>query len=210
MNIIIADDHELIGRGILDYFKSNAPSYAVRYVKNKSELFFEIRSNAPEILIQDIQFGNDDARVFIQEIRTIAPETKIIALSSHQEFKVVTSALSMGFHSYVSKQAPLEEMLEAIKCTKNGTSYISKKLEEMMQQELEESDRVHEPMKLTRREKEVLTCIQNELSTKEIAAKLDLSEKTVEGYRANLFLKFNVKNVVGLVKKSIFNQHISK
>lgn len=209
MNIIIADDHELIGRGILDYFKVHEPSYEIRYVKNKSELFYEIRSNTPEILIQDIQFGNDDARLFIQEIFSISPQIKVIALSSHQEFEVITSAFSLGFHSYVSKQAPLDEILEAVKQTKKGKAYISKRLEEMMQQELEESNDKNQPLKLTKREKEVLECIQNELSTKEIAAHLSLSEKTVEGYRANLFLKFNVKNVVGLVKKSIFNQQIN-
>ena len=208
MYIIIADDHELIGRGILDFFKDNEPSYEVKYVKNKSELFFEIRSKAPDVLIQDIQFGKDDARVFIPEISTLCPAMKIIALSSHQEPEIVTSALSLGFHSYVSKQAPLKEILEAVRVTQKGESYVSQKLEAILQQELEEFDEDNQPLKLTKREKEVLACIQNEQSTKEIALKLNLSEKTVEGYRANLFLKFNVKNVVGLVKKSIFHQHI--
>ena len=209
MDIIIADDHELIGRGIVDYFKDHEPTYTVRFVKNKSELFYEIRLKTPEILIQDIEFGMDDARIFVQEIVSSFPEIKIIALSSHEESEIVSSSLSIGFQSYISKQAPLEEIIEAVRVTGRGSSYISKKLKERIQNELVNIDEEKQPLNLTKREREVLACIQNELSTKEIALKLKLSEKTVEGYRANLFLKFDVKNVVGLVKKSLFHQHLT-
>lgn len=61
---------------------------------------------------------------------------------------------------------------------------------------------------LSDREIKILLAIQNEFSTKEIAQQLHLSEKTIEAYRSNLFLKFEVKNVAGLVKKAILNGYI--
>src|SRR5690606_2564619 len=118
----------------------------------------------------------------------------------------VKSALAAGCSGYVSKSSPLEEILEAIQAITKGKQFVSKDIRDAMLTNLMngESDKI----KLTKRELEVLKAIQDELSTREIAEKLFLSEKTIEGYRSNLFLKFQVKNVAGLVKQAILQGYI--
>ncbi len=203
MDIIVADDHGLIGEGIISFFQENAPEFEVSFAKNKSKLIFLLKEQTYDLIIQDVQFGEVDAREIIQEIKLIQPNIKIVALSSHVDAFTVKSVLATGIDSYVSKTAPLEELIHAVRETLNGKKYISKDITENIANSFLTDDKENTNIRLTNREIEVLDGIQNELSTKEIAAKLFISEKTVEGYRSSLLMKFQVKNVAGLIKKAI-------
>jgi DNA-binding NarL/FixJ family response regulator len=188
MKILIGDDHELISTGIIANFISNGRT-------DENETF--------DVLILDVQFGKDDARVIIKEIDKMGSEMKRIALSSHEDEVTVKSVLASGFQSYVSKQAPLDELIEAVEFVSKGEQYISKNLEKKLFAALFTKDAFSEDIRLTKRETEVLEQIQAGFSTKQIAGKLFISEKTVETYRSNLLLKFQVKNVASLVRESI-------
>ncbi len=203
MKIIVADDHELIGEGIISFFEENAPEFEVYFAKNKSKLIYLLKEQSFDLIVQDVQFGEVDAREIIQEIHLIQPNIKIIALSSHIDAFTVKSVLATGINSYVSKTSPLEELILAVKDTLNGVKYISKDITENIANSFLSNEKEKTKIRLTKRESEVLDGIQNELSTKEIAVKLFISEKTIEGYRSNLLMKFQVKNVAGLIKKAI-------
>jgi len=203
MKIIVADDHELIGEGIISFFEENAPEFEVYFAKNKSKLIYLLKEQSFDLIVQDVQFGEVDAREIIQEIHLIQPNIKIVALSSHIDAFTVKSVLATGINSYVSKTSPLEELILAVKDTLNGVKYISKDITENIANSFLSNEKEKTKIRLTKRESEVLDGIQNELSTKEIAVKLFISEKTIEGYRSNLLMKFQVKNVAGLIKKAI-------
>ena len=208
MKIIVADDHALIGEGIISFFEENAPEFEVYFAKNKSKLIHFLKEQSFDLIIQDVQFGEVDAREIIQEIHILQPNIKIIALSSHVDAFTVKSVLATGINSYVSKTSPLEELILAVKETLNGVKYISKDITENIANSFLSNEKENVKIRLTKRELEVLDGIQNELSTKEIAAKLFISEKTIEGYRSSLLMKFQVKNVAGLMKKAILQGFI--
>ena len=208
MKILVADDHELIGNGIVSHFSIHSPQSIVHTAKNKSELIFQLNSETFDVLIQDLQFGKDDAREFFGEIKRMQPNLKIIVLSSHTDTFSVKSAISTGFHGYISKGAAVAEIPTAIDTVLNGDVYLSPDIKEKLSLAMI-NGKGADVIELSSRELEVLLAIQNELSTREIAQQLHLSEKTVEAYRSNLFLKFDVKNVAGLVKKAILNGYIS-
>jgi len=208
MKIIVADDHALIGEGIISFFEENAPDFEVSFAKNKSKLIYLLKEESFDIIIQDVQFGEVDAREIIQEIRIIQPNIKIVALSSHIDAFTVKSVLATGVNSYVSKTSPLDELILAVKETLNDVNYISKDIRENIANSFLSDEKDSAKIRLTKRELEVLDGIQNELSTKEIAAKLFISEKTIEGYRSSLLMKFQVKNVAGLMKKAILQGYI--
>lgn len=208
MKILVADDHELIANGVVAYYAANFPDTIIRQAKNKSELIFQLNQEAFDVLIQDLQFGKDDARELLQLIRGIQPSIKALILSTHIDHFSVKSCVSAGYQGYISKGAPISEIPLAIEQVLAGQTYFSKEVEERMQQANSGNILHQDIIELSEREKEVLFGIQNELSTKEIATKLFLSEKTIEAYRSNLLLKFGVKNVAGLVKQAILHGFI--
>ena len=202
MKIIVADDHELIASGIRSFLLSKNESIIVDNALNLSQLNSLLAANSYTVLLQDIRFGDTDARTFIKELKSKFPALKIVALSSHSDEFTVKSSLASGFDAYVSKSAPVQEVFLAIETVLLDKQYVSSDIEKgMLSSFLTE----RKQLKLTNRELEVLKGIHDELSTKEIAAKLFLSEKTIEGYRSSLFLKFDVKNVAGLVKQAILH-----
>jgi DNA-binding NarL/FixJ family response regulator len=208
MKLLIGDDHELISAGIIANFISNGRTDEFKTAKDKSELIKHLKNESFDVLILDVQFGKDDARQIIREIEEIRPEIKKIALSSYEDEMTVKSVLAAGFQSYVSKSAPLEELIEAVNSVSKDEQYISKDLKQKLFSSLFSKDAFSDEVRLTKREKQVLEQIQAGLSTKEMAGKLFISEKTIETYRSNLLLKFKVKNVASLVRESILKGYI--
>jgi DNA-binding NarL/FixJ family response regulator len=117
----------------------------------------------------------------------------------------VKTLLNQGIHGYVIKVDGVEEIQQAIHSVQNDEVYLSPALQKQLIDTSLSQNSSENEIRLTQREKEVLGEILNEKSTKEIADSLFISEKTVEGYRSNLFVKFDVKNVAGLVKKAIIH-----
>jgi len=205
MKIIVADDHEIIASGIESFLKGKDESFQVYSAVNYAQLKNLLEKDEYNVLIQDIRFGNDDARTFLKEIQTSYPELKIIALSSHVDEFTVKSTLAAGCKGYVSKSASVSEIFDAIQSVLENKQFISSDINSGLITNFVNSTKA---LKLTKREQEVLIGIHDELSTKEIAEKLFLSEKTIEGYRSSLFMKFEVKNVAGLVKQAILYGYV--
>lgn len=205
MNILVSDDHQLILDGIGSFLKTSYPESTVHFAKNKSALIAELKSQEFDILLQDVRLGKDDAREFIKEIFEVQPQLKVIIVSTLFDTLTVKTLLNQGVHGYVIKVDGLEEIQQALTAVQNGEIYLSSALQKQLIGSSLSQNTDQTEIRLTQREKEVLKEILNEKSTKAIAESLFISEKTVEGYRANLFVKFDVKNVAGLVKKAIIH-----
>ncbi|HLS70233.1 MAG TPA: response regulator transcription factor [Chitinophagaceae bacterium] len=200
MNILIADDHHLILEGMSNILRKlkNAAVYEAR---NKKHLFYHLKNDKIDILFQDILFGEDDARVFLNKIKTEYPDLKIIIISSISDMDIIQSLLKQGVHGYLLKSDSIDEILDSIDSVLNNEVYISKEIKE---QQLGNSKiDAQQSIILTPREKEILHLIMEEKTIKEIARNLMISTKTVEKHRANLFIKFQARNLAGLVKKAI-------
>ncbi len=209
MKILVADDHALIAEGIASHFTGKDANYIIRTATNRAEVLRHLQNEHVDIILQDIQFGDSDGRDLIKEIVREYPKVKILALSSYADVVTVQTVLSAGAHSYVSKTSPLPELLHGVERTLENERFLSKDIQSKVTSSFLMGKSDSNEIRLTRREREVLDAIQNECSTKEIANLLNISEKTVEGYRSNLLLKFQVKNVAGLVKQALLKGFIS-
>ena len=197
MKIILADDHQLILDGLLSVLKKQFSTSKIKGVLNKTELFQLLRAEHFDILIQDLKFGTDNAKDFLDDIRKEFPELKIIILSTVSD-GVTIKHLSKKIDGYILKSESLDEIITAVNKVRVGQKYYSQMAEKKMSQLIPDGNII-----LTRREREVLAVIMKEKSIKQIAKELYISEKTVELHRSNLFVKFDVRNVIGLVKKTI-------
>lgn len=197
MKLIIADDHHLIVEGLKTAIEKSYPDFEIYSAMNKLELFELLKKHHVNILVQDIKFGDSNARDFLDGIKKSFPKLKIILLSSVSD-SVSIRQLSKKVDSYILKSESLDEIIAAIDSALIGGKYFSKEATKRLN-EFPEDDEVV----LSRREKEVLAVIMKEKSIKEIAEILFISEKTVEMHRSNLFVKLDVKNLTGLIKKAI-------
>lgn len=200
MKILIADDHSLIIDGFITVLKNQDPSISCYKATDKLELFEILKTHSIDILFQDIMFGKSDARDFIKEIKENYPKLKIIIISSLADENTVNTLFKQDVDGYLLKSDPKEEIFRALESIKKEEKFISKGLVNNGNQNL---IRQKQNILLTPREKEILSLILQEKTTKEIAELVFLSEKTVENHRTNLFIKFDVKNLAGLVKKAI-------
>lgn len=199
MKIVIADDHFLVLDGLelllstFDFVQSTA----------RAENYFGLKDRLEkedfDVLLLDIHFGRHDGREILPEIKRMKPGLKIIALTSHSDSATIKSSVNAGFDGYLLKIDGRDEIEKALKTVMTDQKYFSPKT----QQVFFESQTAKTKVELTERELEILQCIVEEKTTKEIADQLCLSEKTVETHRGNLMLKLEARNIAGMVRKAI-------
>ena len=198
IGILIADDHDLILQGLTNLLVEEEWIAQIYQARTKTDVLRILQQEQIQVLIQDVKFGADDARSFIPDIRNKYADLKIIALSSLGDSASIHSVMNAGANGYVVKSESGSQLVSVIKSVLSDGQALSVESQKALFK-----TQISPEIQLSIREKEVLKAILEELSTKEIAAQLFLSEKTVEHYRATLFVKFDVKNVTGLVKKAI-------
>ena len=199
MKILLADDHFLVLEGLEVLLSTFEFVEKTERVLNFVQLKDTLTEENFDVLLLDIHFGKDDGREIIGEIKQMAPEMKIIALTSHADSVTITSSVNAGFDGYLLKIDGRDEIEKALKAVTNDEKYFSPKT----QQVFFEMNASKNNLELTEREKEILQLIVQEKTTKEIADQLCLSEKTIETHRAAIMQKLEVKNIAGMVKKAI-------
>lgn len=199
MRILLADDHFLVLNGLEVLLSTFGFVKETKSVLNYMELKEALKKEKFDVLLLDIHFGKHDGREIIQEINQLMPGMKIIALTSHADAVTIKSSVNAGFDGYLLKIDGREEIEKALKAVTNNEKYFSPKT----QQFFFETQTSKNTVELTEREKEILQLIVQEKTTREIAEKLFLSEKTIETHRGNIMLKLEVRNIAGMVKKAI-------
>lgn len=194
MNIIVADDHQLIVDSLLQALQNRFSEHKITGVEDKKNLLYQLSIQKTDVLLLDIHFGNDFAGDFLPEILQEFPHLKVAILSSENKPFIVSQFLNHDIEGFIHKSESLNKIEEAVSQIIDGQKYFS----EIIKKEEDAKNNID----LTPREIEVLQEILLEKPTKLIASDLKISEKTVEMHRNNLFVKFDVNNVAGLVKKA--------
>jgi len=199
--IAITDDHEMILNGI-DVLLENYPDLLITAKYSNAEKTIEgIKKSVPHVLLLDINLPDINAINLCKILIKDYPNLKIIALSNFDETAFVKRILKNGAHGYLLKNTNSDELVEAIETALKGEQFIQKDiLKKLFNRSIGQQKKDTLIIKLTQREKEVLQCIYEELTTQEAADKLCISPKTVETHRMNLMSKFGAKNSVGIIK----------
>lgn len=143
--------------------------------------------------------GLEAARI----IQKTYPTVKVIVLSMHDEKAMIQALIGAGVDGYLLKNTPKAELVKAIYEVANGSSYFPVEVKSRLLEKDSDSFRKGKLAELTDRELEILTCIAEGLSNKEIGEKLFISHRTVDTHRTNLMQKLDVHNVAGLVRLAI-------
>ncbi len=215
IRIAIADDHAIFRNGFKLMVENQSELCWLGDVENGIELLTLCEAKIPDIVFVDIKMPKMDGIEFCYALKKTNLTTRIIALSMFNEDYLIRDILTAGASGYLLKNTSKQEVLKAIITVYKGRNYYCSSAEQKLIQLL--SNNQFNPnikiksVHLSERELTVLLLICNQLNTKAIAAKLEISTRTVETYRDILITKTNSKNIVGLViyaiKNGIYNPH---
>lgn len=215
IKIILVDDEVLFRKGISFLLEREKNIEIIFEASNGRELVSFLRESTihPNIIIMDLKMpllnGVEATKIIHEEF----PDIKIIALTSYDTKSFIANMINIGAASYLVKNTTPTEMIKTIhEVFEKGIYYHDAVLEVIKEGIVtthSKSKSMFDEDCLTNREKEVLLLICKQMNTQEIADKLFLSPRTVEGHRNNLLLKTESKNVAGLVVYAIQNKIIN-
>ncbi len=210
INILIADDHQLLIDGIKVTLRDIADFAIVAEALNGYQVIEILESGIEvDVILMDINMPKLDGLECTKMVIKKFPDIKIIALSQYDEKRFVKRMVKNGAFGYLLKDSDKDTLEKAIRQVRSGEKYFCDRLNlRLVEQELKMEDTKSLFPKLTAREIEILNLICKEFSTQEIANKLFLSFHTIESHRANLMQKAGVKNTAGLVRWAVENDFI--
>ncbi len=200
-NILLVDDHALVREALSAMLKVQFPQATVVTSASCAEAMAEARQRHFKIALVDIELGDRSGMELTTELRTLADPPRIVAVSMHQEETFVTRTLQLGALSYVTKDAPPQELFEAIISTLAGRCYISKDLaQKFVNKSIHRGPLEHVHEKLSNRELEILIQLARGKSLKQVALDLSLSPSTVAVHKHNLCRKTGLKGTVEILR----------
>jgi DNA-binding NarL/FixJ family response regulator len=191
LHILIADDHGIVRSGLRMLLDRQEGMSVVAEAQDGVEAVEKALNQKPDIAILDVAMPR------------MTPEVHVLLLSMHDDERYLLEALKAGASGYVLKRAADTDLVDAVRAVARGNSFISPHAEGSLLKKVLADPDGDPTEKLTPREREVVKLIAEAYTNKEIAAILNLAEKTVESHRANVLAKLGMRDRVELVRYAI-------
>jgi two-component system response regulator NreC len=206
IKILLCDDHRIIREGLRSLLDKQPDMTIVGEGTNGFEACKLARSSSPDIIVLDVAMPGLNGIAAARRLQEEAPKAKILALSMHSDRHFVTGMLQAGAAGYLLKDCAFSELTTAIRTISSGGMYLSPQITGDVLQAFSRNTRTStkkDKLELSGRESEILQLISEGKSTKDAAAQLNLSVKTVETHRMNIMRKVGVNSVAELTKYAI-------
>lgn len=209
-NILIADDHTVVRKGLIQILMDQFTNLTFCEVNNGNQLLQEARKNTWDIIITDLSMPGRNGLDTIKQIHLELPEVPILVLSIHSEDQYAVRVLKAGASGYLTKESAPDELVKAVKQILDGNKYINSSVAEKLLSSIEKghSGMPHEG--LSDREFDVLKLIASGKSVSEIASKLALSVNTISTYRMRLLEKMEMRSSSELTHYAISNNLLER
>jgi two-component system invasion response regulator UvrY len=202
ITIAIADDHALVRRGLSQMLQSYN-FHIIAEASNGSELLKLIKENPPVVVLLDINMPVMDGISTMHQIQNMNLPVKVLALSMMDDDGSVIRMIKAGAKGYLLKDSEPEELIQAIRIIADNGFYYSERIAGRISSLQFNSDSNDHISKLSQRELDFLVLASSDLSYKEIADKMIVSVRTVDGYRDSIYEKLKIHSRIGLVLYAI-------
>jgi two-component system, NarL family, invasion response regulator UvrY len=200
MKVLIADDHEVLRRGLKDILADEFDDLRVGEARNAREALEAGRKQAWDIVLLDIKMPGRSGLEVLEELKKLHPRMPVLMISAFPEEDYALRAFKLGASGYVSKEGASDELLAAVRKALAGGRYVTPALAEKLAATLAGEAPLAPHESLSNRELEVLRLIAAGKTLKEVANELSLSEKTIGTYRLRLARKIGLSTNVELAR----------
>ena len=206
ITILIVEDHTLMRENLTLFLNSNEAFEVVGSTGSGDEAVDLVKTLSPDIVLMDINLIDTTGVEVTGLIKCVSPTTKIIGLSMHQHPAYAKAMIQKGAMGYITKNASQTEICTAITQVYEGQKYLSNEIKNKIADQMMHTEDAEQGIQsLSKREMEIIKLIKNGDTSKEIAEKLFISNRTAEVHRYNILKKLNLKNSAALV--SYINQN---
>lgn len=210
MRAIVADDHEVVRRGVRALVESHPGWTVCGEAANGREAVRLAQELRPDLVVLDVTMPEMNGLEATRAIRSSVPGTEVILLTVHDSDQLLDQAMSAGARGYVLKDDAARHLIDAIDALSNHAPFVSSRTVDrggngVVQERNAVVSRNGRVMSLTQREREVLRLLAEGESNREVAERLSISAKTVETHRANVMRKLGASSIVDLVHYAIRN-----
>jgi len=208
INIIIADDHPIVRRGLRQIVQDEKDMKVIYEAANSDEVLSGLKEFKADVLLLDISMPGKSGLDLLVDLKNIYPDLPILVLSAMSEELYAKRILKMGALGYIHKESAPDLLVPAIRKVVKGKTYISSKLAEILVEDLSKKDSEFPHENLSEREFEVLLLLGKAKTVSEIADSIALSVTTVSTYRSRILEKMKMKNNAELIQYCIKNHLI--
>jgi two-component system response regulator NreC len=203
IRIIIADDHKIMRDGLRTLLDQEPDMEVAAEAENGREIVQLVQKWKPDVVIMDVSMPELNGFEATRQILQKKPDVKVVALSMHADKRFVAGMFDAGAKAYLLKDSAFSQLAEAIRNVHSGRTYLGDHISDVVVREYVNLLNRREPEMLTSREKEILQLLAEGKTTKEAAAQLRISIKTIETHRQHMMEKLNIFSVAGLTKYAI-------
>jgi DNA-binding NarL/FixJ family response regulator len=204
--ILLVDDHPFMRAGLGQLIDRQPDMMVCGEAGNPSEAFQQLARTPPDLVLTDLTMPGRSGLEFIKDLRAVHEQVAILVISMHDEGVYAERALRAGARGYIMKEAGGENLLAAIRQVLRGEVYVSPRMSARILNALSAGRPrgSHSPIEqLTDREFEVFQLIGQGKSTRDIAAELRLSPKTVDVHRSHIKEKLALRDVTALIRHAV-------
>jgi DNA-binding NarL/FixJ family response regulator len=212
IKVAIADDHKIFRKGVILSMRPFANIKFVMEAENGEELLEKIPETMPDVILCDLKMPKKDGIDSTKLITKLYPQIRVIILTMYEDERFVGHLMDCGAAGYLLKSTDPGEIKRAVMDVMRTGFYLNPFVNKVLIKKNYSKQKFNPSLNsetvLSDREKEVLTLVCMEFTATEIAAKMDISARTVEAIKDRLMERFGVKNSVGLVFYAMKNSLI--
>lgn len=206
--IILVDDHQLLRKGLIKILNANGFTDIIE-AANGEELLEILKNTSPDIILLDLYMPKMNGFESIKHIKKVNPHAKVLVVSMLDDKVSIIQMIKSGVDGYLLKDSDPKEIIEAIQIILEGGNFYSSLVNERLNSVLLDNDYNKDQHILSERELEFLILASSDLTYKQIAEKMFVSVRTIDGYRDSIYQKFNIKTRIGLVIFALKNKLIN-
>lgn len=211
--ILIADDHEIVRRGLRALIESQANWEVVAEAVTGREAVELAKQFNPQVAVLDVSMPEMNGLEAARQILKALPQTEVLILTMHDSEQVVREVLDSGARGYVLKSDAGRDLISAVEALRQRRPFFSSRVSEMLLQNYR--GRQERPVaggpprsRLTAREREIVQLLAEGKTNKEVASSLNISIKTAETHRTNIMNKLDLHSVTELVRYAVRNNMV--
>lgn len=202
--MLLADDHTLVRAGIRRILESQPGIAVLAEAADGAGALDLLQKHDADVLVLDLKMPGLDGIDVLRAVKAAHPAVKVVVVTMFEAREYVARAMKLGADAYLLKDSAVQDLVAAIDAVMAGSSFFSPAIQAQMAGLLRgDAAAPSGAQLLTEREREVLSWLARGLSSKEVAAQLDISVRTVETHRANLMHKLGVKSVALLIQVAL-------